>query len=423
MKRPQERTFARRAGVLLGAAALLLSFNFASAAPVETTAQGVSHLDRYPTSSRSGNDRPAVQPGVTVAAGSQPFIHLSTAHAELEEPPPGGPTCIASPLVPGTFRISSNYGMRYNPITGAYGLHAGVDLAAPMGTPIHAVADGVVKYTGQGRAGRSPELIIIDHEVDGKKFSSWYNHMYPHGVFVEAGQEVRAGEVIGEVGSNGFSTGPHLHLEIHTPLTGGGTGTALGMLFTTVISPGEEDATPAPEQTPSPMHSLGTDEPVNAEETLITEEAVAGQEAAEGSEDDGQEHAEDGPAGENPGENESPEIGSETDPDTSQEDTESADAEAVEAPVSPEGTDDTAAGESDPTEEVQEVEDVEEGLPEDFVIEEDDDEGKNDHTIEDTVSRTTGIFDPSSLGVLHDPLLFLRALGYGLAAPATCFDA
>ena len=112
------------------------------------------------------------QPGITVGSDSDLDIAQATARARAAVPD-GDPACIAFPLIPGTFRITSTYGMRTNPITGGRGLHAGVDLAAPMGSPIHAVADGVVSYAGPGKAGRSSELVIVDHDVDGNKFSSW----------------------------------------------------------------------------------------------------------------------------------------------------------------------------------------------------------------------------------------------------------
>lgn len=127
---------------------------------------------------------------------------------------------VVHPLAAGSFRQSSRYGSRVHPIFGGESMHTGTDLAAPMGTPIMAVADGVVRHAGAGIDGRSSMLVIIDHEVDGETFSSWYVHMYPDGVFVDEGDQVRAGETIGAVGSNGNSTGPHLHLEIHLDAAG-----------------------------------------------------------------------------------------------------------------------------------------------------------------------------------------------------------
>lgn len=120
---------------------------------------------------------------------------------------------VVEPVAYGSYRISSSYGPRY--IFGRYSDHAGTDFAASMGTPIHSVADGVVEYVGGGKHGRSGMLIIIRHEIDGQIYRTWYGHMYTNGVYVSTGQSVKAGEVIGAVGSNGNSTGPHVHFEVH----------------------------------------------------------------------------------------------------------------------------------------------------------------------------------------------------------------
>src|SRR5690606_2620050 len=130
------------------------------------------------------------------------------------------PESVVVPIRAGAFSRSSDYGDRVHPITGAWGKHEGLDYAAPLGTPIHAVADGVVVHAGNGIDGRSNMLVILEHTVGGQTFFSWYVHMYDHGVFVEEGQVVEAGDVIGEVGNNGNSTGPHLHLEIHLDTEG-----------------------------------------------------------------------------------------------------------------------------------------------------------------------------------------------------------
>ncbi|PYG00532.1 Murein DD-endopeptidase MepM and murein hydrolase activator NlpD, contain LysM domain [Georgenia satyanarayanai] len=127
---------------------------------------------------------------------------------------------MAMPLAVGTYTQSSLYGNRVHPIQGTWSKHEGLDFAAPLGTPIHAVADGVVVHAGEGLDGRSSMLVILEHEIDGQTFFSWYVHMYEDGVFVTEGQQVRGGEVIGEVGNNGNSTGPHLHLEIHLDESG-----------------------------------------------------------------------------------------------------------------------------------------------------------------------------------------------------------
>ncbi|WP_197522539.1 M23 family metallopeptidase [Occultella aeris] len=122
---------------------------------------------------------------------------------------------VIMPLAQGTYRETSQYGNRRDPITGGPSFHTGVDLAAPAGTPIMAVADGVVDYVGPGKDGRSSMLIVLRHEIDGQTIYTWYNHMYTSGLNVSEGQRVQAGDTIAGVGSNGNSTGPHLHFEVH----------------------------------------------------------------------------------------------------------------------------------------------------------------------------------------------------------------
>jgi murein DD-endopeptidase MepM/ murein hydrolase activator NlpD len=119
------------------------------------------------------------------------------------------PVEIMMPLTVGSYKLTSQYGYRWG------GMHEGLDMAAPLGTPIHAAAAGEVTYVGYGLGGRSGMIIVLKHEVDGETFWTWYIHMYPDGIFVDEGQRVAAGEVIGEVGSYGNSTGPHLHFEVH----------------------------------------------------------------------------------------------------------------------------------------------------------------------------------------------------------------
>ncbi|NLI18203.1 MAG: M23 family metallopeptidase [Actinomycetales bacterium] len=114
------------------------------------------------------------------------------------------------PMVEGTYHNTSLYGPRWG------SFHPGVDFAAPVGTPIHAIADGEVVWAGGGKEGRSGQLVIIHHVINGQDVWSWYGHMYTDGVHVAEGDRVRAGQLIAEVGNNGYSTGPHLHFEIHT---------------------------------------------------------------------------------------------------------------------------------------------------------------------------------------------------------------
>ncbi len=103
-------------------------------------------------------------------------------------------------------RVSSGYGMRVHPISNDKRAHKGIDYAAPTGTPIRTVGDGVVEFAGTQRG--YGNVIEIKHR-DNK--STVFAHLSRIGV--QKGQKVEQGDVIGAVGSTGFSTGPHLHFE------------------------------------------------------------------------------------------------------------------------------------------------------------------------------------------------------------------
>ncbi|UUE19389.1 M23 family metallopeptidase [Microbacterium sp. J1-1] len=122
-------------------------------------------------------------------------------------------TRIVFPLPEGTWVRTSPFGWRSDPITGERRFHAGSDFAAADGTPIYAVADGVVVHANYTDGGGG--VIIIDHTVRGERVASMYVHMWAHGIHVATGDTVTAGQHIGDVGSSGHSTGPHLHLQIH----------------------------------------------------------------------------------------------------------------------------------------------------------------------------------------------------------------
>lgn len=101
----------------------------------------------------------------------------------------------------------SGFGPRTDPITGGTRVHAGQDYGAPTGTPVYASRPGTVAYSG-ARGGYG-HLVTLDH---GGGWTSRYAHLSERRVSV--GDTVRAGQVIGLVGSTGRSTGPHLHFEI-----------------------------------------------------------------------------------------------------------------------------------------------------------------------------------------------------------------
>ncbi len=103
--------------------------------------------------------------------------------------------------------ISSGYGGRTGPIEGGYEWHSGIDIAVEFGTPVYATAAGTVEQAGwNGGYGR---YVRIAH---GDDYETAYGHM--SGIAVVAGQQVIKGEIIGFVGSTGYSTGPHLHYEV-----------------------------------------------------------------------------------------------------------------------------------------------------------------------------------------------------------------
>jgi murein DD-endopeptidase MepM/ murein hydrolase activator NlpD len=111
---------------------------------------------------------------------------------------------LASPLE--FSRVSSGYGMRFHPITGGRKAHMGVDYAAPTGTPVRTIGDGLVEFAGEQRG--YGNVIYIKHRNNQMTV---YAHLSRIGV--RKGQRVDQGDFIGAVGTTGASTGPHLHLE------------------------------------------------------------------------------------------------------------------------------------------------------------------------------------------------------------------
>ncbi|HVC30602.1 MAG TPA: M23 family metallopeptidase [Steroidobacteraceae bacterium] len=103
--------------------------------------------------------------------------------------------------------ISSGFGERVDPFTGGGEFHEGIDFAAPMGTPIHAVAAGIVTWAGP--RGGYGNMVQIDH---GNGYSTRYGHSSK--ILVHVGETVQRGDVVALVGDTGRSTGPHVHFEV-----------------------------------------------------------------------------------------------------------------------------------------------------------------------------------------------------------------
>tara|TARA_B100000035_G_scaffold149894_1_gene127729 strand:+ start:255 stop:1547 length:1293 start_codon:yes stop_codon:yes gene_type:complete len=106
-------------------------------------------------------------------------------------------------------RLSSSFGMRKHPIDGFNKMHRGTDFAAPMGTPIMASGDGVIKKAGW--CGGGGNCVVIKHN---STYQTVYAHMSKFAKNIRKGIRVKQGQIIGYVGSTGKSTGPHLHYEV-----------------------------------------------------------------------------------------------------------------------------------------------------------------------------------------------------------------
>ncbi|MDQ3074003.1 MAG: M23 family metallopeptidase [Pseudomonadota bacterium] len=104
--------------------------------------------------------------------------------------------------------FTSGYGVRSDPFKGRAAMHAGIDLAGPVGTPIYATADGAISDAGYNSGGYG-NLVKIDH---GRGIETRYGHLSV--ILVGVGQRVTRGQMIGRMGSTGRSTGSHLHYEV-----------------------------------------------------------------------------------------------------------------------------------------------------------------------------------------------------------------
>ncbi|MFC2952114.1 peptidoglycan DD-metalloendopeptidase family protein [Marinicaulis aureus] len=113
---------------------------------------------------------------------------------------------LSSPLVVGR-RFTSGFGIRRDPINGKYSRHNGIDFAAPWASPVTATADGVIHFAGT-RSGFG-RVVEINH---GNGFITRYAHL--NRISVKSGQKVSLHDKVGELGSSGRSTGPHVHYEV-----------------------------------------------------------------------------------------------------------------------------------------------------------------------------------------------------------------
>ena len=156
----------------------------------------------------------ATRTTATTSSGDEQFQRLFASWQALDgntriptTAPHSGAVSIPSIMPLSGEHMTSGFGMRWHPVIGGRRQHKGVDLASPIGTPIHATADGTVamaeRYSGYGL------YVQIEH---GGSLETRYGHMSR--IAVAQGQFVHKGDVIGYVGSTGRSTGPHLHYEV-----------------------------------------------------------------------------------------------------------------------------------------------------------------------------------------------------------------
>lgn len=116
--------------------------------------------------------------------------------------------------VPGYHQVTSKFGPRTAPTAGASSIHNGIDIAAPIGTPVVAPWDGIVAKVYSNAAGGNQ--LIIDHD---NGYRTGYAHLSR--ALVQVGDRVTRGQQVAEVGNTGHSTGPHLHFTVRPPsLTG-----------------------------------------------------------------------------------------------------------------------------------------------------------------------------------------------------------
>jgi murein DD-endopeptidase MepM/ murein hydrolase activator NlpD len=192
--------------VAAGAAVAAVSqINSSSEAPAPAPAANVTDPAVAATSA------PDLGPGVAAAAPSADLsvftdqLQLGQARAaeEARREALARRPMFESPLPLGSYQLTSAYANRWG------SFHGGIDMAAPLGTPIHAATDGVIKEAGPASGyGNWVQLEAADGTI------TMYGHMSSSGVLVHAGQRVTAGDVIALVGSEGFSTGPHVHFEV-----------------------------------------------------------------------------------------------------------------------------------------------------------------------------------------------------------------
>jgi murein DD-endopeptidase MepM/ murein hydrolase activator NlpD len=152
----------------------------------------------------TGGPFEAVEP---IKAGDPKFKQLFMSWKKLDQIEQGTIAMPSTQPVKGS-AFTSGYGVRSDPFRGRAAMHAGIDLAGPLGTPIYATADGIVGRS-EWNSGGYGNLVEIDH---GQGIQTRYGHLSQR--IAQPGQRIHRGDLIGLMGSTGRSTGSHLHYEV-----------------------------------------------------------------------------------------------------------------------------------------------------------------------------------------------------------------
>ncbi|MEV7632251.1 peptidoglycan DD-metalloendopeptidase family protein [Microbacterium sp. NPDC089318] len=162
----------------------------------------------------------ALSPAAAVAAVPVSASASLAAAQSAAVPAVPAATAFVMPLAVKSYTLSAWQGPRCMPMPGASTSHGGVDLATKSGSPIYAVAAGVVTATVSGSSSVNG-YIDVKHTVGKVTYTTRYMHIWSATTHVKVGQVVGAGQQISSVGTSGNSTGPHLHLELWEHSTGG----------------------------------------------------------------------------------------------------------------------------------------------------------------------------------------------------------
>lgn len=210
---PPQKFTLKATGAFVAIGLLLTTYMlpaYADSAPVADATsnlpvEGLQSLSVPEESILEGTSRDQYLVTRTTLAGYQPYEHLADTFANNPNSAVQWPFEVGVP-------ISSWFG--YRSCAGCSSNHQGLDFNPGEGTPIVAIADGVVTDVGNPN-GSFGVYATISHQIDGQNVSSLYAHMLNGSLALAVGDVVTKGQLVGQVGSTGQSTGPHLHFGIY----------------------------------------------------------------------------------------------------------------------------------------------------------------------------------------------------------------